>query len=76
MKFIVLLAAIALGWFLIARPHSAEKKSPIAAAPASTSAPALAAPRPAATPTALRRPIARTQEVLGEVKQRNGTGEF
>lgn len=74
MKIFLLIAALAVGGILLLKQRQAT-------APATTvllaePAPQIQSPSPAATPSALRRPIARTQDVLGEVKQRNGDGEF
>lgn len=75
MKIVVLIAGIALGIFLVARLQKpAARPAPVE--PATSTSTAAALHQPAPTPTALRRPIARTQEVLGQVQQRNGTGEF
>jgi len=82
MKYVFLLTTVAVIYFFIAR------KAPVApvvkeitqqeAAPL-TSGPA-GAPSTAATPgehtNSLKRPIDRTKEVLNQVKQRNGNGEF
>jgi hypothetical protein len=73
-KIIVLIAVAALGIFLVARLQKpAPKTLVVVPAPSTT---ATAVPPLAPTPSALRRPIARTQEVLGQVEKRNGAGEF
>lgn len=79
MKYVFLLTTVVVVYFFIAR------KAPVApvvqeitqreAAPLTTGAPG-ATPAAAAGADALKRPIDRTKEVLDQVKQRNGQGEF
>jgi hypothetical protein len=83
MKYVFLLATVAVVYFFIVR------KAPVApvvkeitqqdAAPLTTGPAGGPAPAPAASPqhtNSLKRPIDRTKEVLNQVKQRNGNGEF
>jgi hypothetical protein len=74
MKIFVLIAAIALGIFLVARLQKPAGPTAALAPAASTAAPALSSATPA--PSALRKPIAKTQAVLKEVEARTGAGEF
>ena len=75
MKIVVLIAAIALGGVLFVR-HKVASQPRTTVLVAASPSPAPKAPGPASTPTALRKPIVRTKEVLKQVEQRNGVGEF
>ena len=75
MKIVVLIAALALGAVLFARHKVATQPATTVLLAASPS-PAPKVVGPERTPTALRKPIVRTHEVLNQVKERNGTGEF
>ena len=77
MKYLFLLAAVAVVYFVLAR------NSPVAAVQeavtASEAAPLSTGPREPAAPaatSALKAPLDRTHAVLEQVKQRNGAGEF
>jgi hypothetical protein len=80
MKYVFLLITVALVYLFLVR------KAPVAPAVKEITqqevAPLTTGPAgaPAASPTqstnALKRPIDRTKEVLNQVKQRNGNGEF
>ena len=83
MKYVFLLATVAAVYFFLA--HKApiapvvgeitqKDAAPLTTGPRDPSAAVAAAP--GAHTNALKRPIDRTKEVLGQVKQRNGTGEF
>jgi len=72
MKTLVLIAGLALGGYLLVR-HPQVVPAPTTTVVV-TPGPNPAGPPP--TPTALRRPIVKTKEVLGEVRKRNGDGEF
>ena len=82
MRFIALLAVLGILYVILTRhsPADSAKKAVAeaeAVAPAPVARPAPTAPSAAPAPTTgLRRPIARTREVLGEVKARNGAGQF
>ena len=83
MKYVFLLATVAVIYFFLVR------KAPVAPVVSAVTQqetvaltsgpPGGATPAPGAAPAptnALKRPIDRTREVLGQVKQRNGDGEF
>jgi len=83
MKYVSLLVTVAVIYFFLVR------KSPVTSvvsevtqaevAPLTTGPRGGATPAPTAAPRAsdpYKRPIDRTREVLNQVKQRNGTGEF
>jgi hypothetical protein len=83
MKYVFLLATVAVAYFFIAHrvpvTPAVDEITQKEAAPLSTGPrdPAAAAPAaPAVRTNSLKRPIDRTREVLGQVKQRNGAGEF
>ena len=65
MKYVFLLAGVALVYFVLIR-H----------APISQVKDAIVHPEAADTRINLKRPIDRTQEVLGQAKTRNGDGDF
>lgn len=65
MKYVFLLAAVAIVYFVLAH-H----------APVSKVKDAVAHPESADSGFNLKRPIDRTNEVLNQVKSRNGNGEF
>ena len=76
MKIIVLLLAIACVYFYFAHQTPVAEVAQAATgqeAAALATAPKDAAPAPTNT---LKRPLDRTHEVLGEVANRNGNGEF
>ena len=76
MKIIVLLLAIACVYFFFARQTPIADVAQAATgqeAAALATAPKDAAPAPT---NALKRPLDRTHEVLGQVTKRNGAGEF
>ena len=77
MKYLFLLAAVAVVYLVLAR------NSPVAAVQeavtASEAAPLTTGPREPAAPAAtgsLKAPLDRTHAVLEQVKARNGAGEF
>ena len=77
MKYLFLLAAVAVVYFVLAR------NSPVTAVTeavtASEAAPLTTGPREPAPPAAtssLKAPLDRTHNVLEQVKARNGAGEF
>jgi hypothetical protein len=80
MKYVFLLIMVALVYLFLVR------KAPVApvvkeitqqeAAPLTTGPANAPAPAPAQSSNSLKRPIDRTKEVLNQVKQRNGNGEF
>ena len=77
MKYLFLLAAVAVVYFVLAR------NSPVAAVQeavtASEAAPLTTGPSEPAAPAAtssLKAPLDRTHAVLEQVKARNGAGEF
>lgn len=77
MKYLFLLAAVAVVYFVLARhtPVSAVTETVTAA----EVAPLTAGPREPAPPAAthaLKAPLDRTHAVLDQVKQRNGAGDF
>ena len=79
MKYVFFLATVAAVYFFLA--HRAPVAPVVAEITQKEAAPLTAGPRnPPVAATehtnALKRPIDRTREVLGQVKQRNGTGEF
>ena len=83
MKYVFLLATVAVIYLVLA--HRAPVDPVVAeitqqeAAPLTTGprgGPAAATAVPAVRTNSLKRPIDRTREVLGQVKQRNGNGEF
>jgi hypothetical protein len=83
MKYVFLLATVAAVYFFWARqapvaPVVAEitqqEAAPLTTGPRAAASPAPGAP--AEHTNALKRPIDRTHEVLNQVKQRNGDGEF
>jgi hypothetical protein len=65
MKYVFLLAAVALVYFILIRQSPDAKVTD-----------AIAHPEAADTTINLKRPIDRTNEVLDQVKSRNGNGEF
>ena len=77
MKYLFLLAAVAVVYFVLARntPVSSVKEALAAseAAPLTTGSREPAAP---AATSALTAPLDRTHAALEQVKQRNGAGEF
>ena len=83
MKYVFLLATVAVIYFFWARqvpvtPVVAEitqqEAAPLTTGP--RGGPATATATPAERTNSLKRPIDRTREVLNQVKQRNGAGEF
>jgi hypothetical protein len=77
MRFIAVLAVLAVIYLLLTRRSPVESaKEAAAQTEAIAPTPRPAAPAAAPAPTALRRPVARTRDVLDQVKQRNGAGEF
>lgn len=77
MKYLFLLAAVAVVWLVLAL------NSPVAsvqeAVTASAAAPLTTGPRepaPPAATSALKAPLDRTHAVVEQVKARNGAGEF
>ena len=77
MKYLFLLAIIAIVYFVLARntPVNSVKE----AITQSEAAPLTTGPREPAAPAAtssLKAPLDRTHAVLEQVKQRNGAGEF
>ena len=75
MKYLWLLGAVAVVYFVLAR------QTPVAAVQQSISqsevAPLTTGSREAApAKTAFKRPFDRTHDVLNQVQKRNGTGEF
>ena len=77
MKYLFLLAAVAVVYFVLARnsPVTAVQE----AVTASEAAPLTTGPREPAPPAAtssLKAPLDRTHTVLEQVKARNGAGEF
>ncbi len=77
MKYLVIVAAVALACFILAR--NTPVKSLTAAVTASAAAPLSTGPREPAAPaptTALKAPLDRTRTVLEDAKRRNGGGEF
>ncbi len=72
---LLLLGVAAVYFFLI---RSAPVKPAVQAVTAQDVAPLTTGPRASAAPagTALKRPLDRTNAVLDQVKQRNGSGEF
>ena len=81
--FVFLLATVAAVYFFIIRkvpiaPVVAEvtqqEAAPLTAGPKNP--PSAAPAAPAVRTNSLKRPIDRTHEVLNQVKQRNGQGEF
>jgi hypothetical protein len=83
MKYVFLLATVAVVYFFLVHkapvaPVVAEitqqEAVPLTTGPNGGSAAAPAAP--AQHTNALKRPIDRTKDVLNQVKQRNGNGEF
>ena len=73
MKYLVIVAAVALACFILARNTPAKSLTASAAAPLSTGPREPAAPAPT---TALKAPLDRTRTVLEDAKRRNGGGEF
>jgi hypothetical protein len=84
MKYVFLLATVAVVYFFLVRkapvaPVVAEITQQEAAPPTTgpRNPPATVTPAaPAVHTNSLKRPIDRTREVLNQVKQRNGGGEF
>jgi hypothetical protein len=76
MKYLALLAAVAVIYFILARESPLDQVQE--AVTQAEAAPLTQGPRdPApASSTALRRPLDRTHQVLETVKTRNGDGEF
>jgi hypothetical protein len=77
MKYVFLLAAVAVVYYFLSR--SAPIAPVVKTVTAQEVAPLTTGPRnppPAASSTALKRPLDRTHAVLDQVKQRNGNGEF
>jgi hypothetical protein len=76
MKYVSLLLGVAVIYYFLARstPVASVKEAVTAA----EVAPLTTGPRETAAPpsNALKRPIDRTHEVMEQVKQRNGNGEF
>lgn len=80
MKYVFLLIMVALVYLFLVR------KAPVApvvkeitqqeAAPLTNGPAGAPASSPAQSTNSLKRPIDRTKEVLNQVKQRNGNGEF
>ncbi len=85
MKYVFLLITVAAVYFFLIRkaPVGAvvkevtqEEAAPLTSGPNNGHGPATAPAAPAPGTNALKRPIDRTKEVLNQVKQRNGNGEF
>ena len=76
MKYVLLLLGAAAVYFFLIR--SAPVKPAVQAVTASEVAPLSTGPRETAAPqsNALKRPLDKTHDVLKQVKERNGTGEF
>ncbi|MDR3406130.1 MAG: hypothetical protein P4L99_26830 [Chthoniobacter sp.] len=83
MKYVFLLATVAAVYFFLI--HKAPVAPVVGEITQKDVAPLTTGPRdpsattpatPAEHTNALKRPIDRTKEVLGQVKQRNGNGEF
>lgn len=77
MKYLVIVAAVALACFILAR--NTPVKSVTAAVTAGEAAPLTTGPREPAAPAptnALKAPLDRTHDALEKVKTRNGDGEF
>lgn len=77
MKYVLLLVAAAVAYGILAR--TAPVKPAIQAVTQQEAAPLTTGARdPGTAPagSALKRPLDRTHEVLDQVKQRNGNGEF
>jgi len=77
MKYLFLLAAVAVVYFVLAR--NTPVHSVTEAVTASDAIPLTTGPRepaPPAASSALKAPLDRTHAVLDQVKQRNGAGEF
>jgi hypothetical protein len=83
MKYVFLLATVAVVYFFLVRKVplapvvtevTQQEAAPLATGP--RVAPSAAPTAPAVRTNSLKRPIDRTHEVLNQVKQRNGQGEF
>lgn len=76
MKYLAVLAVLVIVYLLLAREAPVAEVTEAMAQ--SEAAPLVQGPREVAPPagSALKRPIDRTQAVLGQVKARNGDGEF
>lgn len=77
MKYLALLAAVAVIYFVLARETPLDRVQE--AVTQTEAAPLIQGPRepaPPATGTALKRPLDRTHQVLDAVQARNGDGEF
>lgn len=83
MKYVFLLITVAAVYFFLIRKApvtpvvkeiTQQEAAPLTSGP--NNAPATAPAAPAQGTNALKRPIDRTKEVLNQVKQRNGNGEF
>lgn len=77
MKYLGLLAAVVIIYFVLARETPVEQvKEAIVQSEAAPLLQGGPAPAPATAGSTLKRPLDRTQEVLDRVKERNGDGEF
>ncbi len=76
MRLIAILVVLGIVYVVFTRRSPVDSATQ-AVAQAEAVAPAAPAPTAAGpTPTALRRPIVRTKEVLSQLPERNGAGEF
>ena len=86
MKYVFLLITVALVYFFLVRKApvapvvkeiTQQEAVPLTTGPAGVPASSPASgTAPAQSTNSLKRPIDRTKEVLNQVKQRNGNGEF
>jgi hypothetical protein len=75
MKYVALLAAVAIAYFVLARHAPVVAVTEAVTQP--EAAPLTQGPRePAAPSNPLKAPLDRTHAVLDQVRQRNGNGEF
>jgi hypothetical protein len=76
MKYLALLAALAVIYYILARESPLDRvQEAVVQTEATPLTQGSREPAPAAT-TAFKRPFDRTHEVLDAVKARNGNGEF
>ena len=86
MKYVFLLIAVALVYLFLVRKApvapvvkeiTQQEAAPLTTGPAGAPASSpVSGAAPAQSTNALKRPIDRTKDVLNQVKQRNGNGEF